>query len=89
MEGGWDRPCNRARTLGEGDGNNEPLAEGDEDDNYKYGKDGDIPDDDEEYAVRIDGVNEPLDEGNNECGTLSAAPARACPESQRPSVPSR
>jgi hypothetical protein len=27
-EGGWDRPCNRARTLGERDGNNQPLAEG-------------------------------------------------------------
>ncbi len=31
-EGGWDRPCDRARTLGERDGNDEPLAEGDEDD---------------------------------------------------------
>jgi hypothetical protein len=28
MEGGWDRPRNRARTLGERDGNDEPLAEG-------------------------------------------------------------
>ncbi len=40
MEGGWDRPHNRARTLGEHDGN----EEGDEDDNDKHGKDGDIPD---------------------------------------------
>jgi hypothetical protein len=29
MEGGWDRPRDRARTLGERDGNDEPLAEGD------------------------------------------------------------
>jgi hypothetical protein len=48
----------------------------------------DIPDDDDEYTVGVDGVEEPLDEGNDECDTLSAAPARACPESQQPSVPS-
>ncbi len=87
-EGGWDRPRDRARTLGEHDGNDEPLAEGDNNDDNKYGKDGNIPDDDNEYAIRVDSVDEPLDEGNNECGTLSAAPARACPESQRPSMPS-
>ncbi len=46
MEGGWDRPHDRARTLGERDGNDE----GDKDDNDEYGKDGDIPDDDNEYA---------------------------------------
>ncbi len=45
MEGGWDRPHDRARILGERDGNDE----GDEDDD-EYGKDGDIPDDDDEYA---------------------------------------
>ncbi len=89
MEGGWDRPRDRARTLGERDGNAKPLAEGDEDNNDKYGEDGDIPDNDDEYAVRVDGVDEPLDEGDDKCGTLSAAPTRACPESQRPSVPSR
>ncbi len=76
-EGGWDRPRDRARTLGECDGNNKPLAEGDDNNDGKYGKDGDIPDDDDddEYAVGIDGVNEPLDKGNDECDTLSAAPA--------------
>jgi hypothetical protein len=89
MEGGWARPCDRARTLGERDGNDEPLAEGDEDNNDKYGKDGVIPDDDDEYDICVEGVNKPLDEGEDECGTLSAAPAQACPESQRPSVPSR
>ncbi len=89
MKRGWDRPRNRARTLGECDGNNEPLAEGDNNDNDEYSKDGDIPDDDDKYAVCIDGVDKPLDEGNNKCGTLSAAPARACPESWWSSVPSR
>ncbi len=45
-EGGWDRPHDCARILGERDGNNE----GDEDDDDKYSGDGDIPDDDDEYA---------------------------------------
>ena len=40
-EGGWDRPHDRARSLGERDGNDE----GDEDDDDEYGEDGDIPDD--------------------------------------------
>ncbi len=88
-EGGWDRPRDRARTLGECDGNDKPLAEGNNDDNDKYGKDGDIPNNDDEYAVGIDGVDKPLEEGDNKCGTLSAAPARACPERQWPSMPSR
>ncbi len=48
MEGGWDRLRNRERTLGECDGNNEPLAEGDKDDNNKYSKDSNIPDNDNE-----------------------------------------
>ncbi len=89
MEGGWDRPRNRARTLEEHNGNDEPLAEGDDNNNDKYGKDCNIPDDDNENAFGVDGVDEPLDKGNDECGNLSAAPARACPESQQPSMPSR
>ncbi len=36
-EGGWDRPRKRARTLEESDGNKEPLAEGNDNDNDKYG----------------------------------------------------
>ena len=40
-EGGWDRPRDRARMLGERDGKNEPLAEGDEDDDDNYGEDSD------------------------------------------------
>ncbi len=46
MEGGWDRPHDRARTLGEHDDDNE----GDEGDDDKYGVDGDIPNDVKEYA---------------------------------------
>ena len=62
-EGGWDRPRNRARTLGEHDGNDEPLAEGNEEDDDEYGKDGDIPNDDDEYAIGINGLSEPLHKG--------------------------
>ncbi len=40
MEGGWDRPHDHARTLGERDGNNK----GNEDDKDEYGEDGNIPD---------------------------------------------
>ncbi len=40
MEGGWDRPHDRAKTFGEHDGNDE----GDKDDDDEYGKDGDMPD---------------------------------------------
>ena len=47
-EGGWDRPHDRARSLGERDGNDEGDEdgndEGDEDDDDEYGEDGDIPD---------------------------------------------
>ncbi len=45
MKGRLDRPRNSARTLGELDGNNEPLAEGDNDDDNKKGEDGNIPND--------------------------------------------
>ncbi len=75
--------------LWEHDSNNEPLAEGNNNNNDEYGKDGDIPDNNDEYAVGVDGVNEPLDEGNNQCDALSTAPARVYPECQRPRVPSR
>ncbi len=50
-EGGWDRPCDSARTLGERDGNDKPLAEGDDNDNDKYGEDGIIPSNDNKYAL--------------------------------------
>jgi hypothetical protein len=87
-EGRWDRPRDRARTLGERDGNDEPVAEDNNDGNDEYGKDGDIPNDDDEYAVGVDGVDEPLNKGDEECETLCAAPTRACPESQQLSGPS-
>jgi hypothetical protein len=45
MEGGWDRPPNHARTLREHDCNNKPLAEGNDDNNDEYNKDGNIPND--------------------------------------------
>jgi hypothetical protein len=51
-EGGWDRPRDRARTLGERDGNNEPLAEGNDVDDDEYGEDGNIPDNNVEYTLR-------------------------------------
>ncbi len=72
MEGGWDRPRVRARTLGECDGNNEPLAEDDKNDNNEYGKDGNIPYNDKEYAIDVNSVGAPLDEGNNQrCPCMS------------------
>jgi hypothetical protein len=61
MEGGWDRPRDCARTLRERDGKNKLLAEGDDDDDDKYGEEGNIPDDNDEYTVGVDGVGEPLD----------------------------
>ncbi len=87
-EGGWDRPRDHARTLGEHNGNDRPLAEGGDDEDNKYGKDSNIPDDDNKHTIGVDGVNEPLDEGDDKCGTLSANPTQACSESQQPSVPS-
>jgi hypothetical protein len=83
-KGGWDRPRDRARTLGERDGNDKPLAEGNEEDDDEYGKDSNIPDDDDEYAVGVNYSASPLKRA-----TTSAAPARACPVSQQLSVPSR
>ncbi len=79
MEEGQDWLHSNAKTLGEGDGNNEPIAEGDNNDNDKYDKDGGIADDDNKYTIGVDGVNEPLDKGNNKYDTLSAPPTQACP----------
>jgi hypothetical protein len=80
MEGGWDRPRNHARTLGGRDGNDESLAEGNDNNNDKYGKDGDIPNDDDKYAIGVGSVDKSLDEGNNECGTFSMR----CPHTSVP-----
>jgi hypothetical protein len=43
MDEGWDRPRDQARTLRERDGKDKPLAEGNNDDDDKYDKDGNIP----------------------------------------------
>ncbi len=80
MEGKWDRPRDRARTLGEHDGNDKPLAEGNKADNDKYGEDGDIPDDDDEYAVGIDGVRKPLEEGDDQCCPRTSVPCKSAAE---------
>jgi hypothetical protein len=80
MEGGWDRPGNRARTLGEHDGNNKPLAEGSEDDDDKYGKDGTIPNDNDKYAVDVDGVSKHLDKGNNQRCPRTSVPCESAAE---------
>ncbi len=72
MEGGWERPRNHARTLGERDGDDEPLADGNEDDNNEYGKDGNIPNDNNKYAIGVDGVGKTLDEGDDQrCPRMS------------------
>ncbi len=53
MEGGWDRPRDLARTLMEHDGKDEPLAEGNNDDDNEYNKDSNIPNDDDKYAIGL------------------------------------
>jgi hypothetical protein len=75
-EGGWDRPRNRARTLGERDGNDEPLAEGDKEDDDEYGKDGNTPNNDNKYAVGVNGVDKPLEEGNDQCCPCTSMPCK-------------
>ncbi len=41
------------RTFWEHDGNDEPLAEGDDEDNDKYNDDGNFPNDNDKYAVGL------------------------------------
>jgi hypothetical protein len=79
-EGGWDRPRDRARTLGEHDGNDEPLAEGDKDNVNEYGKDCHIPNDKDEYTVGIDGVGKPLDEGDDQRCPRTSMPCESAAE---------
>ncbi len=79
-EGGWDSPRNCARTLGERDGNNESPAEGGKDDDDKYGKDGNIPGNDDEYAIGVNGIGEPLDERNDQCRPHSSVPCKSVAE---------
>jgi hypothetical protein len=79
-EGGWDRPRDCMRTLGERDGNNEPLAEGNEDDDDEYSKDGDISDNNDEYAVGVDGVGKPLEEGDDQRCPCTSVPCESATE---------
>ncbi len=43
-KGGWDRLHDRPRTLREHDGNDEPRAEGNDNDDDEYDENGNIPD---------------------------------------------
>jgi hypothetical protein len=79
-EGGWDRPRDHARTLGECDGNDEPLAEGDKDDDDKYGKDGDIRNEVDKHAVGVNGVGKPLEEGDDQCCPRTSVPCESAAE---------
>ncbi len=79
-EGGWYRPHDRARTLGERDGNDKPHAEGNKDNDDEYGKDGDIPDNDDKYAICINGVGKPLDKGNSKRCPRTSVPYESVAE---------
>ena len=89
-EGGRDRPRDHARTLGERDGNNKPLAEGDEDDDDKYGKDGNIPNENNEFAIGLMVSTSPLTRVTTSMKLLALPPcegalrvsARACPHAE-------
>ncbi len=79
-EGGWDRLHDHVRMLGERDGNDKPLAESNKDDNGKYGKDGNILNDNDNYAIGIDSVNETLDEGGNRRCPRTSMPCKSAAE---------
>ncbi len=72
-EGGWDRPRHPARTLREHDGNNKPLAEVNDDDDDKYDEDGNIPNNNNEYAVGLTVLTSPSTRGTTSM-KLSALP---------------
>ena len=75
-EGGWDRPRDRARTLRERDGSDEPLAEGDDDDGDEYNEDGNIPNDDGEYTVGLTVSTSP--------STRAKTSMKLCPRTSMP-----
>jgi hypothetical protein len=58
------------------DGNNKPLAEGDNNDDNEYAKDSNIANDNNKYAIGNDAVDKPLAKGINKYDTLSVPPAR-------------
>ncbi len=76
-EGGWDRPRNLAKSLGEHDGNDKPLAKGAKDKDDEYGKDGNIPDDDDKYAIGVNGVGKPLDKGDDQRWPRTSVPCES------------
>ena len=80
MEGGWDRPRDHVRMLGERDGNDEPLPEGNIENDDEYGKDGDISDNNDEYAVGVNGFGEPLDESNDQRCPRKSVPCESAAE---------
>ncbi len=80
MEGGCDRPCNCARTLGEHDSNNEPLAEVHKDNKDEYGKDGNIPDNDDKYAIGVNGVSKTLDKDDDQHCPRKSVPCESVAE---------
>ncbi len=59
-EEGWDKPRDRARMLRECDDNEEPLAEGNNNDDDEYNKDSNIPKDEDKYAVGLTVSTSPL-----------------------------
>jgi hypothetical protein len=70
-------PHDRARTLEEHDGNDEPLAECEEDDDDEYCKDGNIPNDDDKYAIGVSGVGKPIEEGNGQRCFRTSKPCKS------------
>jgi hypothetical protein len=80
MEGGWDRPRDCARTLRERDGNNELLTEGNKDDDDEYSEDGDIPNDNNKYAVGVNGVSKTLDVGDDQRCPRTSVPCKSADE---------
>ncbi len=66
--------------LGERDGNNEPLDDGKEDNHDEYGKDGNIPDDNDKYAVGVNGVSKPLEEGDDQHCPRMSMPCKSAAE---------
>ncbi len=89
-EGGWDRPHNHARTLREHDGSSKPLAEGDDNDDNEYKEDGNIPNNNDEYAIGLTVSMSPSTRATTSV-KLSALPlrkralrvsSRACPHAE-------
>ncbi len=66
--------------LGERDGNDEPLAEGNEDNTNEDGNDGDIPDENNKYAIGVNSVGKPLEEGNDQRCPRTSVPCESAAE---------